>query len=231
MSRSQKTYSAFAAIFTVSLAFYYWNPGDAAIQFLASIPLVGTLIAALFKILHDQVAHERAMLALAAQNHFSLGASSHMANVAFDKHVQFSEEYAEEVFKTLSTLFKKGPTQEVLQHTSNLYTLQQKYAVWLTSRVEKDLETFESALRRIGANAGYIRDDPSAEDRQQRLGEMYQTFAEVMGFEKWQGEQLTDELAISMMIRRLRKILGTEELTEMRSAIVSKAIAELRING
>jgi len=231
LSRTQRTYSAFAAIFTVSLAFYYWNPGDAAIQFLAGIPLVGTLIAALIQILRDQAAHERAMLVLAAQNRFSLGASSHMANVAFDKHVQFSEEYAEKVFKTLSTLFKKGPTQEVLQHTGNLYTLQQKYAVWLTSRVEKDLETFESALRRIGASAGYIRDDPSAEDRQQRLDEMYQTFAEVMGFEKWQGEQLTDELAISMMIRRLRKILGTEELTEMRSAIVSKAIAELRING
>ena len=231
MSRTQKTYSAIATIFTVTLAFYYWNPGDAAIQFLAGIPLVGSLIAALVQFLRDQAAHEKAMFVLAAQNHFSLGASSHMANIAFDKHVQFSEEYAEEVFKTLATLFKKGPTPEVLQHTGNLYTLQQKYAVWLTSKVEKDLETFESALRRLGANAGYIQDAPSANDRQQRLEAMYQTFAEVMGFEKWQGEQLTDELAISMMIRRLRKILGTEELTEMRSTIVSKAIVELRING
>ena len=231
MSRTQRTYSAIATIFTVSLAFYYWNPGDAAIQYLAGIPLVGSLIAALVQILRDQAAHERAMLVLAAQNRFSLGASSHMANVAFDKHVQFSEEYAEEVYKALGTLFRKGPTLEVLQHTGNLYTLQQKYAVWLTSRVEQDLETFESALRRIGATAGYLQDDPSAEDKQQRLNAMYQTFAEVMGLEtNFQGEKLTDELAISKMIRRLRMILGTEELMEMRSTIVSKAIAELRAN-
>ncbi len=231
MSRTQRVYSAIAAIFIASLAFYYWNPGSAAIQFLAGIPLVASLVAALVQILRDQAAHERAMLILAEQNRFSLGASSHMANVAFDKHVQFSEEYAEEVHKALTTLFREGPTPEVLQHTGALYTLQQKYAVWLTSKVETELETFESALRRIGANAGYVRDAPSAEDRQQRLNAMYRTFAEVMGFEEWQGEQLTDDLAVSMMIRRLRAILGTEELTEMRSAIVSKAIAELRSNG
>ena len=52
-----------------------------------------------------------------------------------------------------------------------------------------------------------------------------------MGLEtNFQGEKLTDELAISKMIRRLRMILGTEELMEMRSTIVSKAIAELRAN-
>lgn len=60
---------------------------------------------------------------------------------------------------------------------------------------------------------------------------MYRTFAKVMGFEEWQGEQLTDDLAVSMMIRRLCAILGTEKLTEIRSAIVSKTIAELRLNG
>ncbi len=169
MSRTQRFYSAIAVIFMASFAFYYWNPSSAAIQFLASIPLVGSLIAALVQILRDQAAHERAMLVLAEQNRFSLGASSHMANVAFDKHVEFSEEYAKEVHKALTTLFREGPTPEVLRHTGALYALQQKYAVWLTPKVERDLETFESALRRIGANAGYVRDAPSAEDRQQRL--------------------------------------------------------------
>lgn len=122
MSRTQKTYFAIVTIFTASLAFYYWNPASAAIQFLAGIPLVGSLVAALVQILRDQTAQERAMPILAAQNRFSLGASSHMANVAFDKHVQFSEEYAEEVHKALTTLVREGPTPEVLQHTGTLYT-------------------------------------------------------------------------------------------------------------
>ena len=231
MPQTQRTYLAIAAIFTASLAFYYWNPGSEAIQFLAGIPLISSLVAALVQVLRDQAAHERAMLILAAQNRFSLGASSHMANVAFDKHVQFSEEYAFEVHQALTTLVREGPTPEVLGHTSALYTLQQKYAVWLTSKIERDLETFESALRRMGANAGYVRQAPGAQDRQQRLDAMYRTFAEVMGFGEWQGEQLTDNLAVSMMIRRLRAILGTEELTEIRGAIVSKTVAELGTNG
>ena len=230
MSQTKKTYFGIAAIFSVSLAFYYWHPDGEGIQFLAGIPLVGSLVAALVQILRDQATHERAMLIVAEQNRFSLGASSHMANVAFDKHVQFSEEYAEEVHKALTTLFRNGPTPEVLQHTGTLYVLQQKYAVWLTSKLEKDLEVFESALRRIGADAGYVYNTTDADDRQQKLNAMYKTFAEVMGFEEWRGEKLTDDLAISMMIRRLRNILGTEELTEIRSAIVSKAITELRIN-
>lgn len=234
VSRTQITYAAIAAIFIIALAFYYWNPGSEAIQFLAGIPLVGSLVAALVQILRDQTAHERAMLILAEQNRFALGASSHMASVAFDKHVQFSEEYAKEVHKALTTLFREGPTPAVLRHTDALYALQKKYAVWLTSKLEKDLETFESALRRIGANASYVYDTSNAENsehRQQKLDAMYQKFAQVMGFEEWQGEELTDELAVSMMIRRLRTILGTEELTKMRIAIVSKAIAELQTNG
>ncbi len=228
MSQTKKTYLSIAVVFIASLIFLYWHPGGDAIQFLAGIPLVGSLVAFLFQILRDQAAHEREMLILDAQNRFSLGASSHMANVAFDKHVQFSEEYAEEVHKTLTTLFREGPTTQVLTHTGNLYKLQQKYAVWLTTKLEKDLESFESALRSIGANAGYVYNTSGTEDRQQKLDAMYQTFAEVMGFEEWQGEKLTDNLAVSMLIRRLRKILGTEELTEMRSTIVSKAISELQ---
>ena len=227
MSQTKKTYFSIAVILIASLIFFYWHPGGGDIQFLAGIPLVSSLLALLVQILRDQAAHERAMLILDAQNHFSLGASSHMANVAFDKHVLFCEEYADEVHKALTTLFREGPTAQVLAHTGNLYKLQQKYAVWLTAKLEGDLESFESALRSIGANASYVYTTSGTDDRQQKLDAMYQTFAKVMGFEEWQGEKLTDELAISMLIRRLRKILGTEELTGLRSSIVSKAILEL----
>lgn len=236
MTRTTKTYIGIATVFLLSLALFYVLPSGDIIQALAAIPLVGSLIGALLQILRDQAAHERALSILAAENRFSLGASSHMANVAFDKHVQFSEEYVQEVHKALVTLFKKGPTAEVLQHTKALYMLQQKHAVWLTAKLEKDLELFESALRRLGANAHYVSVAPAANDFPQRLSAMYRTFADVMGARfmgsnEWEGEGLTEALAISMVIRRLRAILGTEELTEMRSAIVSRAMSELRKDG
>ncbi len=156
-----------------------------------------------------------------------------MANVAFDKHVLFSEEYVEEVHKVLRTLFREGPTPQVLEHTRRLYELQQKYAVWLTPKIEADLELFESALRHLGADAQYLKSVSGTKDTSQRTAAMYKTFANVigskfMGASKWDGEELSEDLAISMVIQRLRAILGTEELTEMRGAIVSKALSELR---
>lgn len=203
---------------------------------LAALPAVGAVFGALFQLFRDQLAHDRALLLQEAQNSFSVGATSHMANVAFDKYTLFCEEYVQEIYKALLTLFRKGPIPEVLQHADALYMLQQKYAVWLTTKLERDLELFESALRRIGANAQYVNNSPGAEDREQRITAMYKTFADVMGAEhmgsnEWDGKKLTEELAVSIVIRRLRAVLGTEEFTEMRAAIVSKAISGLRNTG
>lgn len=141
MTRTFITYAAIFAILVVSLILVAWLPDGNFIQSIAAIPLVGSLMAALFQILRDQAAYERDLAKQDAQNRFSLGASSHMANVAFDKHVLFSEEYVAEIHEALRTLFREGPTPEVLKHTSALYALQQKYAVWLTQKIEQDLES------------------------------------------------------------------------------------------
>lgn len=227
MKQNKLTYFSIAAVFVLSLLLLLWSPSGKLIQILASIPVVGSLVAALFQILRDQAVHDRQLLLLDAQNRFSLGATSHMASVAFDKHVQFCEEYVAEAQRTLGTLFREGPTEDVLKHTGNLYSLQQKYALWLTPKIEEDLELFESALRKIGANAHYVKIAPQAEDHGQRIAEMYKTFADVMGSKlmgsEWHGEKLTEELAISMVIRRLRGILGIEELTAIRTALVDQA--------
>jgi hypothetical protein len=216
----------------VSVAFFYWKPAGELIQILAAIPLVGSLVGALFQLMREQVAHERKLLLQESQNRFSLGISSHIANVAFDKHVQFSEEYAQEAHKALLTLFQKGPTKEVLQHTATLYKIQQKYAVWLTAELEKELSTFESALKSIGANASYVYDSPGGQDRQEKLNSMYKTFVEVLGTtivggDEWQGNKITDELAVAGLIRRLRAVLGIEELTVLRKKIIAKAKLEI----
>ena len=214
MTRAQWTYLGYAAVFVASLVLFYMLSGKGElVELLAAIPSVGALVGVLVQILRDQAAHDRALLILDSQNRFVLGASSHMASVAFDKHVQFSEEYAQEAYKALWTLLREGPTQRVLDHAGILYGLQQKYSVWLTARLENDLEIFESALRRIGAAAGYVYGSPGPDNRQKVLDEMYKTFADVLGAErmgadKWQGDKLTDEVAMSMMVRRLRAISG-----------------------
>ncbi|RJQ77166.1 MAG: hypothetical protein C4519_13915 [Desulfobacteraceae bacterium] len=231
MKRKTKTYIGITIVFALSASFFYWKPDGEFIQILAAIPLVGSLVGALFQLFRDQAAFEKELHLQESQNIYSLGTSSHMANTAFDKHVQFSEEYAEESHKALFTLFREGPTKEVLQHSFALHKIQQKYAVWLTSEIEKELNKFEATLRCIGADASYVYDSPQGPKRQEKLNSMYRAFAqaigpELLGSDEWHGDKITDELAVTGLIRHLRKVLGTEELTKLREKLVSKTISE-----
>lgn len=214
------TYFVLAVVLTISFVFFYFNQGFAKV--LAAIPIVSALMGVTIQILRDQASFERAQFLADTQNSFIMGATSHMANVAFDKHVAFCEEYVVEVRETLATLFREGPTPSALNHAGNLAGIQQKHRVWLTPTIETELEKFEAALRLIGANAQLLRDAPG-EARQSEIEEMYKTFAEVMGFAEWRGKQLTKERAQSMLITRIRSILGIEELTSMRMNIVHRS--------
>ena len=87
---------------------------------LAAVPAVGATFAAMFQVLREDMAHERAVQMQEARNRFEIGIASHMANVAFDKHAVFREEYAAELYSALKTLFRKGPCGDVLTHVYNL---------------------------------------------------------------------------------------------------------------
>jgi hypothetical protein len=60
---------------------------------LAGLPAIAALFAALFQLSRDSIAFDRSVRLEEAKNRFTVGATSHMAIVAFDKHVQFCEEY------------------------------------------------------------------------------------------------------------------------------------------
>lgn len=164
-----------------------------------------------------------------AKNRFTLGATSHMASVAFDKHVQFSEKYVAEVFATLETLFRKGPHQDALQHAYTLVGIRREWAVWLTPEIEAVLEKFEAAIRSIGADAQLVAAVPGEQDA---INEMFAEFAEVFGakygFKAWKGKAVSEEYAIETVIVALRNVLGISELTELRSALVRHAMDNLK---
>jgi hypothetical protein len=228
--KSTVNYLLIAGVFVVSLGLAYIVRNNQIAQTLVTAPAGLALIAALFQIFRDQLGHDRAVALTELQNRFALGATSHMANVAFDRLVAFSEEYIAEVHATLASLFRNGPTDEALGHGAQLYRIRQKHALWLTLSIEKDLDVFESSLRKIGADAHWVeimRDDPN---RPKVVARLYKSFAnllgrEIMGAENWEGDQLDESKAISMVVRRLRITLGIEELTQMRTALIHKAVA------
>ena len=235
MTRRQKTYGAIVGIGLISVISYFLARNHDTLQFLLAFPFVGSLLGLLIQILRDQAAHERSLLVQEAENRFVLGIGSHMGNTAFDKHVEFSEAYVREVQAALVTLIREGPSEGALKHGWALSNIRDKYVIWLTSELEEALIPFEAALREIGANAHFVEavraSEKDGEEHSKALEAMFNRFAEVMGFKEWHGQALTDELAVAALVRKLRNILGTEELTSLRSSILSKATSELRRKG
>lgn len=221
---SKNTYIALGALFAASMAATLLLPFGETIRVISAVPAMGSLFGALFQIARDRIAHERSLLMLESQNSFSIGTTSHMAGVAFDKYSAFCEEYVKEMYEALTTLTREGPRPSALTHGENLIKIRRRWAVWLTPAIDEDLWLFEKALRTIGVDAHILKMSAGSGAY---IAEMYSTFARVIGLEKWEGEQLTDELTVTAVINRLRRVLGTEELSRLRAELVTRALQNI----
>lgn len=174
----------------------------------------------------DETAHRREHEIRRAQESFSLGATSHMANVVFDKHAAFCEDYLEEMHQTLETLFREGPTEAALVHCRKLFAVRRKYAAWVTSDLAAALDPYERALRGIGADAHFVEATRGTGDelRSKKIEEMYALFTAVVGEWATKGGERDPEKDTDLVMNKLRKILGIEELTTMRVRLVRRAL-------
>ncbi|MFM0202204.1 hypothetical protein PQR53_20300 [Paraburkholderia fungorum] len=187
--------------------------------------VLGAVVAVSLAVWQQKAQSSRERLKMAADS-----AGSHMANVAFDKYVQFCEEYAEGFHKALDTLTEYGPTDKLLADAHALYQLRRKWAVWITTDTDEKLDHFEQTLREIGASAGYVQaalSDPNVHDRHEHISRMYMRLAQFLGDKESAGEEVSDKLTQYALDALLRRILGTEQLDELRAAVISRAIEEL----
>lgn len=229
--KSKPTYIALAIVFVASAAAAILLPLGEMIRTVAAIPAIGSLCGALLVISRDRIAYERSLRLLETQNSFAMGATSHMANVAFDKHVSFCEEYAAEMFGALNTLFRRGPHRDALQHADSLFNIRRTWTVWLTPEIEAKLVQFEGAIRTIGAQAGLLDDVQDVPDRAETVRTTFATFAEVIGLKEWQGEPITGDRAVEKVLHELQRVLGIDELTLLRSELVKRALVNLKDSG
>jgi hypothetical protein len=227
-----KKYVSISVIFILSGFVYALLPDAEYIKALGALPLVGSLLFALFQLARDQAEFSRKKLLLEIQNDHGAGLGSHMANVTFDKYVLFAEEYAMELDKTLVTLFTEGPTESALKHANDFYRLQRKHALWITPKISQELNVFESSLRKMGASANYVNKSEHSAKHDQHSHLMSKLHADIMGEEfmgiEWQNEPLNKQIAIATIMSKLRLVLGTEELTELRTQIVRNATSRLK---
>jgi hypothetical protein len=187
---------------------------------LAGVPGIGALFAALFQLARDDAQHQRKRALQHDQQRFDIGITSHMADVAFDKHVEFCEEYADELHATLSTLFMNGETERALEHASNLRNIQIRHAIWVTPEISSKLEPLEVALRKVGATV-HVRRTSGMRMSPEDVEKLYDVFNRILDL-KVSPDGVTDEqIAITSILAKLRDILAVGQLLALRLDLVA----------
>ena len=226
MRLNWKAYAVLAGVFLLSIGTFLLLPdGHDFLRGVIAAPGVTALLAALFQLMRDEADYEKRLDAQRREFQFTLGAASHMANAAFDKHAEFCEKYMKELHEAVRTLFREGDTPAALDHASKLYSLRQDYATWLTDRINSDLDEFESALRKLGADAGFIRSTTGhegyAEQRALRIDRNFELFGRILGLKS--SDNIQEKSMVEALKTRVRAILGVEELTKLREHLIKQA--------
>jgi hypothetical protein len=156
---------------------------------------------------------------------FQVGVTSHMANVVFDKHVVFCEEYMAKVRQTVETLLRNHATLESVGHANDLYAIRLKHAAWVTTAMSTRLSGFEDAVRKIGAMANFVettRESPQyAEQRAKAIEFVYSEFQRILP--QHFGQPMVDGVSSESIEGRVREMLGIEALVELRHLLIRRA--------
>lgn len=214
-------------VVAISLGVTFFAPINEFFKSLSAVPAIGALLFPVFQLYRDSTAQARATQLQNEQQLFNLGATSHMANVVFDKHVEFCEKYLSEVHETTLTLFQKGPVKEALDHASNLYSLHIEYTAWITPDMTRKLEPFEKAIRQIGADAGLVSALDNADDKEEArskaIDRMYATLVKTLNLEKLDIEHSDSNSSAIAVQSAVRDILRIDQLVSIREQLIEKA--------
>lgn len=214
-----------AIVVGISVGITFFAPIDNVFKGIASLPGVAGLTFALFQLVRDHATHQRNIEIQQEQQLFNLGATSHMANSVFDKHVDFCEKYLAEVHNTVVTLTREGPTKEALEHAGNLYSLRVKYTAWITPGIEEKLIPFEKAVRKIGATSGFVDALSGAKSREETrtnaLEEMYDVFSNLMGIGEVKVK--SEDATVVEVKNRVKEILQVNQLVSIREHLINRA--------
>ena len=228
MPYSWPIYIVLAIVFALSLGTALLLPTAEILRWISGAPALIALIGVVLQIFRDHAQHEKALVVQRDQQHFVLGVTSHMADVAFDRHVEFCEKYITQMQETLSTLFRDGPTSKCLELSGKLADTRLSFRTWLTSDIQDKILPFEQALTNIATKNIELEGLPVGENRTQAVEEMFNTFADVLGLARQEGRGKADEAVVaSRIMDHLQDILGVKQLVRLRITLVDEAVRTL----
>ena len=225
MRWSWRVYIGAIGVFVVAFAAAWILPTTEILRGIMSLPGVAALLAAVYQLIRDQAAHERAVDLQQRRQLFNLGVASHMAKVAFDKHVQFFEQYITKMQQGLTQLFATGPPGESLRFCSELVEIRLSFRAWITEDIESRVMPFEDALRQMGARKIALEGLSPGPERSRVVNEIFQIFSDVVGLKR-EG-QIDETLAPRRIMSHLQDLLEVQQLSRLRRAVVQGAIDAL----
>ena len=221
MKLSWSIYSVLFIVIVLSIVFTMVLPAEDIMKYVYSSPGILALLGVLYQLLRDDTKHQKELIRQHDQQAFDLGATTHMADVVFDKHVLFCEEYMKEMLKAMETLFRKGLSSEGLDLASSLLKIRIYHATWLTNEIDEKLQKIEQAIRAIGAAAAYYDIDPKKAVASGEVDEKLDILKKVLNFSK---ETPDPDIAIETGIKQVRNILGIEGLTNLRRKLITEGL-------
>ncbi|MDD3101760.1 MAG: hypothetical protein PHE59_01265 [Patescibacteria group bacterium] len=216
-------------VFIVSFLATLFLPVNEIFKGILTFPGIVALLSVLYQLWRDERAHERVIELQNKQQDFILGTASHMADVVYNKHVEFCEEYIDRVQEGFQELLRDGVSKNALIIGGDLIKIRQKHSAWLTQEIEKNLKPFEQALIKIGAKEGFLQDTRllPGEERKKIVDEVYRSFGLVLGHETPMSKEEAD-MKIDTVIEKIREILGINILTDLR--LKAAELAKKRIS-
>ena len=222
MKLTWKVYLLLFFVVLSSVLFSTLFPTESIFKVIYSTPGIIALLGVLYRLFLDETQYQKTLSLQHDQQIYELGATTHMADVVFDRHVNFCEEYMKATQNSIETLFREGPSPTSLELARNLLQIRINHATWLTKDIESNLEPFEQALRTIGADSNFYRTDPSEANSQGAVNEMYKTFKNVLSInDNLNSSDVDPKIATSTIIKNIRDILKIEELTNIRHYLIS----------
>jgi hypothetical protein len=164
-----------------------------------------------------------------AKNQFVIGATSHMANAVFDKHVEFCEAYVLEMQVALACLVLRGLKAEPGKNADQLRDIRLKARVWLPQSISDRLVFYEQALRWIATHNRQQKDYgelPGWRERpqyQKEVDRIFDLYTEIIDEGQKPEEALRPSVGTSVVIEEIKKVLGIEELTRLRGELIRRA--------
>ena len=226
MKFSWPFYAAVSLIGILSFFAGKWLPTE-FLQNLSGVPRVGALAAALFRLIRDQLKHEDDVRLQSHQQHFDVGITSHMANIAFDRHVQFCEEYIKALQVGMTEMWENGPSPQCITFWNQLANIRLSFRTWIVFADDSPVMKFEKALREVGGIAILHKDMEQGEARAQKIKEMYDIFEQIADLPTKPSDTY-GTLAAGRIMDYLQDSLGAKELAQLRSTLIKDAIKNLK---